>query len=63
MNRIYRKTKDKKIAGVCSGLAAYFDIDPVLIRILFLFSFFAGGAGLILYLICWFIIPIDKGEK
>ncbi len=50
---------DKRIGGVCSGIADYFDIDPVLVRLLFLFSFLAGGAGVIMYLIAWFIIPPD----
>ncbi len=60
MKRVHRNLQDKVIAGVCSGLAEYFDIDPVLMRILFIFLFLAGGAGIVLYIICWFIIPSDK---
>ncbi|MBC8215455.1 MAG: PspC domain-containing protein [Candidatus Marinimicrobia bacterium] len=56
MKRLYRNTKDKKIAGVCAGLGEYFDIDPVIVRLLFLMSIFWGG-GVIAYLIAWFIVP------
>lgn len=47
------RSKDKKIAGVCAGLANYFDIDPTIVRILFVIIFFAGGASLLAYLIMW----------
>lgn len=52
-----RSLTDRKIAGVCGGLAEYFNIDPVLVRILFLaLLLFAGGGGL-LYLIIWLVAP------
>jgi phage shock protein C len=51
------RSKDKKIAGVCGGLANYFDIDPTIVRILFLIVFFAGGASLLAYLIMWIVMP------
>ena len=50
MKRLYRNTTDGKIAGVCSGIGDYFEIDPVIIRLLFLATFFLG-AGPIVYLI------------
>ncbi len=56
MKRLYRNTKEAKIAGVCAGLANYFDIDPVIIRLLFILSIFWGG-GIIAYIIAWFIVP------
>lgn len=55
--RLYRSHKEKMIGGVCGGLAEYFDIDPVLIRILFVVAVFAGGSGILAYIICWIIIP------
>lgn len=55
--RLYRSRKEKMIGGVCGGLAEYFDIDPVLIRILFVVAVFAGGSGILAYIICWIIIP------
>jgi phage shock protein C len=50
---------EKKIFGVCSGLANYFDIDPTIVRILFLAGFLLFGTGLLLYLILFFVMP-DK---
>lgn len=55
--RLYRIKEDKMIAGVCSGLAEYFDIDPTIMRLAWVvFAFFAGG-GVIAYLIGMIIIP------
>ena len=55
--RLYRNKKDSKIAGICSGMGDYFEIDPVIIRLVFLLGLFLGG-GLIVYIIGWIIIPI-----
>jgi phage shock protein PspC (stress-responsive transcriptional regulator) len=55
--RLYRSHKEKMIGGVCGGLAEYFDIDPVFIRILFVVAVFAGGSGILAYIICWIVIP------
>jgi phage shock protein PspC (stress-responsive transcriptional regulator) len=57
--RIYRSRKESMIAGVCGGLGEYFDIDPVIIRLIFVLLIFAGGAGLIGYIIAWIIIPLN----
>lgn len=48
---------DKKIFGVCSGLANYFDIDPTIMRILFLAAFLFFGTGLLLYVILFIVMP------
>lgn len=55
--KFYRKRNDKVIAGVCSGLADYFDIDPTLVRILWAAITLAGGAGLLAYIICLVVVP------
>ena len=55
--KLYRDTDDQRIAGVCSGLAAYFDIDVVLVRILMLVALLAGSAGFWLYVILWIAVP------
>ncbi|MEG1555835.1 MAG: PspC domain-containing protein [Bacteroidales bacterium] len=57
--RFTRSITDRKIAGVCGGLGRYFNIDPTLIRILFLALLLLGGSGLLLYLIIWIIAPED----
>lgn len=56
--RLYRDPDDKIIAGVCSGLASYFGIqDPVWIRLAFGLVFLAGGSGVLIYLLIWWIVP------
>lgn len=54
--RLYRSRKDRVIGGVCGGLAEYFGVDPLAIRLAFLLLLFFGG-GLILYIIFWIIVP------
>ncbi|RCW49958.1 MULTISPECIES: PspC domain-containing protein [unclassified Halanaerobium] len=61
--RIYRSRDDRIIAGICGGLAEYFNIDATLIRLAFIFIFIFQGIGLIAYLISWFIIPEKPEEK
>jgi phage shock protein PspC (stress-responsive transcriptional regulator) len=55
--RLYRRTDEKVIAGVCSGLGEHFDIDPVLIRVLFVVALLLGSIGFWIYLACWIITP------
>lgn len=57
---LYRSDQDRIIAGVCRGLGDYFDIDPLLIRIVFIILAISGGLGAILYLAAWLIIPRQK---
>ena len=57
--KLRRSTSDKVLAGVCAGIGAYLDVDPVVVRIaLVLFTLF-GGAGLVLYLVFWVFMPLD----
>lgn len=55
--KIYRDYDNRRIAGVCSGLAVYLDVDVVLARVLMLVALVAGSAGFWIYLICWIAIP------
>lgn len=55
--RLYRNEKEKMIAGVCSGLADYFDMDPTLIRLAWVLFCAVGGSGVIAYIIAAIIIP------
>ncbi len=57
IRRLYRSRTDRKIAGVCGGLAAYFKIDPTFIRIVWLVLILGAGVGLLAYVICWVVIP------
>lgn len=64
MKKLYRSEKDKKIAGVCAGLGEYFDIDPTIIRVIFIVLLLPGGLpGLLPYLIFWFIMPTESEIK
>ncbi|MGE0268761.1 MAG: PspC domain-containing protein [Candidatus Omnitrophota bacterium] len=60
IRRLYLAENDKKMAGVCAGLGQYFDIDPVIFRVLFLVGAFAGGIGIIAYIIMFMIVPKNK---
>ncbi|MBQ0043427.1 MAG: PspC domain-containing protein [Bacteroidales bacterium] len=55
--KIYRIPEGKMIAGVCTGIADYFDIDPTIVRLAWLVAFFCAGAGFFAYLIAAIIIP------
>lgn len=56
--KLHRSRQNKVIAGVAGGLADYYEIDPVLIRVLFIISvFFSYGTGVIAYIILWIIVP------
>ncbi|PLX27754.1 hypothetical protein C0583_00745 [Candidatus Parcubacteria bacterium] len=60
IKRLYRDVDDVVIAGVCSGIAAYFGIDPVFVRLIFALSIFFGGFGIIAYIILWIVVPEAK---
>lgn len=62
-DRLYRSGVDKKLGGVCGGLADYFDIDATLIRLIALITFFMGGTGLLVYLIAWIVIPLNPADQ
>ena len=55
--RLYRDPENKVLGGVCGGIGAYFNIDPIWIRVAFVVISFFGGSGLLLYIILWVIIP------
>lgn len=55
--RLYRSYTDKMLGGVCGGLGEYFDIDPVIIRVLFVVAVLFGGGGILAYIILWIVIP------
>lgn len=52
-------SSDKKIAGVCGGVANYFDIDPLIVRIVWLVLALCYGVGVVAYLVCWLALPKD----
>ncbi len=57
--RLYRCRHDRQLAGVASGMAEYFEVDPTVVRILWILSIFLGGITILLYLILAVIIPLE----
>jgi len=55
--RLVRSTTDKKIAGVAAGLAYYFDLDPTIIRLVWLLAALFAGTGVLAYIILWIALP------
>jgi len=61
VKRLYKSRKNKMIDGVCSGIAEYFDIDPVMVRIVFILFAVLGGSGIVAYIVGMIIIPPHPG--
>lgn len=57
--RLYRSRKDKMLAGICGGLAEYFDVDPLLVRLACVLLCLYAGTGLLVYILSAIIIPED----
>jgi len=55
--KLYRSSTDRKLAGVCGGLAQYLNVDATLIRVLFIVLTVLGGAGILIYVAMWVIVP------
>lgn len=58
--KLYRSSTNKKLFGVCGGLAEYFDIDATVVRIIYLLLLLGAGVGLLAYLICALVMPEKK---
>ncbi len=64
--RLYRSRTERMLAGVCGGLGEYLDVDPTLIRLAAVLLAFAGGPGLIAYIVLWLIVPeepVDASDE
>lgn len=60
--RLYRSRKNRIVAGVAGGLGEYFDIDPVLIRVIFVVATLASGVGFLAYIVLWIVVPYERFE-
>lgn len=60
--RLRRSRRERMIAGVCGGLANYFNIDPTWMRLIFIIFLFLGGSAILVYLIMWLVVPLDPLE-
>jgi phage shock protein C len=59
--KLKRSNKDKMLGGVCGGLGEYLNIDPTIVRLIFIILALAGGPGILIYIILWLIMPLDDG--
>lgn len=60
--RLCKSSTDKKIFGVCGGLAQYFGIDPTIVRLIWALLFFCAGTGLLAYIIAALVLPNEYTE-
>jgi phage shock protein C len=61
--KLYRSSNDKMIGGVAGGMADYFNIDPVILRVLFVLLLFAWGASFFFYILLWIIVPLNPKHR
>ncbi len=59
--KLYKSASDRKVSGVCGGIAQYFSLDATLVRLCWILFTFFGGSGLLVYIICAVIMPEDPG--
>ena len=55
--KLYKSETDKKIAGVCGGIAEYFNIDSTIVRLIWVFAVLLAGTGVLAYIICAVVMP------
>jgi len=58
--RLYRPSNNRRIGGVAAGLGEYFNLDPILVRILFVLLSLGGGPGILLYIVLWIVMPDES---
>lgn len=63
VKRLYRSGRDKILGGVCGGIAEYLEVDPVLIRLIWVIAALGYGTGILAYIIAWIIIPRNPRDK
>ncbi len=64
IKRLYRSRNDKILGGVCAGIAEYLEIDPVVVRLIWVIAtLFSMGLGILVYIIAWIIIPEEPKNK
>ena len=63
VKKLYRSTDDQWLAGVCGGLAKYFNVDPTLVRVIFVVLALIGLGGVLIYLVLWVIVPPEPTEE
>lgn len=57
--KLHKSQNNRMVCGVCSGIAEYFNIDPTIVRLIFVFLGLSGGTGILFYIIAAFVIPSE----
>ncbi len=60
VKQLLRSRQSRWVAGVCGGVAEYFNVDPTVVRVLWVVSVFAGGLGLLAYAASWILVPENR---
>ncbi len=63
VKKLYKSSEDKVIAGICGGIAEYFDIDSVWVRLVAILLLFLDGIGILMYIILWVLVPENPNKK
>lgn len=63
VRKLYRSGKEKILGGVCGGIAEHFNIDPTIVRVLWVIGSLFWGAAIFIYLVLWLIIPMNPSHK
>ncbi len=63
IKKIYRSAQNRIIAGVCGGFGEYLNIDPIIIRLLWIFMILFGGAGILFYIVAWIMMPVNPKQE
>ena len=58
--RLQRSRTEKMLGGVCGGLAEYFNVDPTLVRVIWIAITLLAGVGILLYIILWLVVPLQS---
>lgn len=61
--RLYRSRKERILGGVCGGIAEYFGLDPVLVRVVAVLLILVGGGAILAYIVAWILIPEEPGGE
>ena len=61
MKKLYRSNRNRMVAGVCGGIAEYFNVDPTVVRIAWAILSIVGALGILAYVICWILMPESPG--
>jgi phage shock protein C len=62
VKKLYRSSQNRVIAGVCGGVAEYLNLDPIIVRILWILLIFIGGSGILFYILSWILIPVNPNQ-